>query len=143
MAGTNPKIAQGLHLAPATLAWAAPAAFVFLSVSFGLSEEFLFRAVLQSRLTVVLESEVGAVIIAAMMGALAHVPGVYFRGGPTTPGWSTDLLHIVAYIICVNGPLNILVGVVWARTRNLLLTSLIHGCAVVMVGVADFAANWG
>ena len=41
-----------------------------------------------------------------------------------------------------NGPLNLLVGVIWARTRNLLLTTLIHGCAVVMVGVADFAVNW-
>jgi membrane protease YdiL (CAAX protease family) len=142
MAGTNPKIAQGLHLAPATLAWAVPAGFVFLSISLGLSEEFLFRAVLQSRLTAVLESEIAAVIIAAMMGALAHVPGVYFRGGPSTPGWSTDLFHIVAYIICVNGPLNILVGVIWARTRSLLLVVLIHGCAVLMAGLADFAANW-
>lgn len=143
LAGTNPKIAQGLALPLSILAWAGPAAFVFLSISLGLSEEFLFRAVLQTRLAAALESETGALIIAALMGALSHVPGVFFRGGPGTPGWSTDLLHIVAYIICVNGPLNLLVGVIWARTRNLLLTVLIHGCAVVMVGVFDFALNWG
>jgi hypothetical protein len=73
---------------------------------------------------------------------MSHVPGAYFRGGPGVPGWSPDLLHIVAYAICVNGPLNILVGVVWARTRSLLLAVAIHGSAVLMVGVADFAANW-
>ena len=142
LVGSNPKIAEGLALPLSTLAWAGPAAFVFLAVSLGFSEEFLFRAVLQSRLAAALESETAAVVIAALMGALAHVPGVYFRGGPGTPGWSTDFVHIVAYIICVNGPLNLLVGVIWARTRSLLLTVLIHGCAVVMVGVADFALNW-
>lgn len=142
LAGTNPKIAEGFALPLTTLLWAAPAAFVFLTISLALSEEFLFRAVLQTRLATVLESQTGAVIIAALMGALAHVPGVYFRGGPGTPGWSTDLWHIVAYIICVNGPLNILVGVVWARTRSLLLTVLIHGCAVLTVGLADFAVGW-
>lgn len=143
LAGTNPKIALGLSLPASTLVWAVPAAFVFLSVSFGLSEEFLFRAVLQSRLAAAFASPTAGVIIAAVMGALAHVPGTYFRGGPGTPGWSTDLFHIVAYSICVNGPLNILVGVTWARTRSLLLPVVIHGCAVLMVGLADFAANWG
>jgi membrane protease YdiL (CAAX protease family) len=142
LAGTNPKIAQGLALPSSTLAWAAPSALVFLSISFGLSEEFLFRAVLQSRLAAVFNSTTAGVIIAGLMGALQHVPGIYFRGGPGTPGWSTDLLHIVAYGICVNGPLNILVGVIWARTRSLLASVLIHGCAVLMVGLADFAANW-
>jgi membrane protease YdiL (CAAX protease family) len=142
LAGTNPKIAQGLALAPTTLLWAAPAALLFLSLSWGLSEEFLFRAVLQSRLSAALESRTAGVVIAAVMGALAHVPGTYFRGGPGMPGWSTDLWHIVAYAVCVNGPLNLLVGVVWARTRSLLLVVLIHGCAVFMVGVADFAHNW-
>lgn len=142
LAGTNPKIALALALPPMTLAWAAPAAFVFLSVSLGLSEEFLFRAVLQSRLAAALESTTAGVVIAGLMGALAHVPGVYFRGGPGTPGWSTDLFHILAYVICVNGPLNILVGVIWARTRSLLLSVLIHGCAVLMVGLADFVVNW-
>jgi membrane protease YdiL (CAAX protease family) len=142
LAGTNPKIAMGLALPPMTLAWAVPAGFVFLSVSLGLSEEFLFRAVLQSRLSAAFASPTAGVIIAAMMGALAHVPGTYFRGGPGTPGWSTDLFHIVAYAICVNGPLNILVGVIWARTRSLLAAVIVHGCAVLMVGLADFAANW-
>lgn len=142
LAGTNPKIHQGLALPLSTLAWAAPLGFVFLSVSFGLSEEFLFRAVLQSRLAAVFDSPTAGVIIAALMGAMQHVPGTYFRGAPGMPGWSTDLFHIVAYAICVNGPLNILVGVIWARTRSLLLTVLIHGCAVLMVGMADFAANW-
>jgi membrane protease YdiL (CAAX protease family) len=142
LVGSNPKIGQGLALPASTLIWAAPAAFIFLSVSLGLSEEFLFRAVLQTRLAAVLRSETCAVMIAALMGALAHVPGAYFRGGPGMPGWSTDLFHIVAYVICVNGPLNILVGVVWARTRSLLLTVLVHGCAVLMVGLADFAVGW-
>lgn len=142
LAGTNPKIAQGLSLPPSTLIWAVPAGFAFLTVSLGLSDEFLFRAVLQSRLSAAFDSPTAGVVIAGMMGALAHVPGTYFRGGPGTPGWSTDLFHIVAYAICVNGPLNMLVGVIWARTRSLLPSVLIHGCAVLMVGLADFAANW-
>lgn len=143
LAGANVKIAQGLALPPETLLWAVPSAFVFLVLSMGLAEEFLFRAVLQSRLSAVLESEVCAIVISALMYAMARVPGTYFRGGPGMPGWSTDLWHIVAYAICVNGPLGILVGVVWARTRSLLLISLLHGFALTVIGVADFAAGWG
>ena len=39
------------------LAWAVPAAFVWVALEAGLSEEFLFRAVLQTRLAAVLRSE--------------------------------------------------------------------------------------
>ena len=48
----SPSLKQiaGLHAAATTLAWAAPAAFVWMALSAGLCEELLFRAVLQSRL---------------------------------------------------------------------------------------------
>ena len=45
----------------------------------GLCEEFLFRAVLQTRLAAVMKTEIGAAAIAALLFALAHVPGLYMR----------------------------------------------------------------
>lgn len=140
----SPALKQiaGLHASAATLAWAGPAAFVWLAIEAGLCEEFLFRAVLQSRLAAALRTEVGAVAIGALLFSLAHVPGLYLRGSPGVDGSSTDLLQVVAYTIASLSPLALLFGTLWARTRSLLLVVLLHACVDVLPNLADFVRTW-
>lgn len=140
----SPSLKQiaGLHASLATLAWAAPAAFLWLALEAGLCEEFLFRAVLQSRLSAVLRTEVGAVAIGSLLFALAHVPGLYLRGGPEVDGWSPDVIQVIAYAIASLSPLAILFGTLWARTRSLLLVVLLHAAVDVLPNLAPFVRTW-
>ena len=136
------KQISGLHAAAATLAWAAPAAFIWYALEAGLCEEFLFRAVLQSRLAAVLKSEVGAVAVGALLFALAHAPGLFLRGTPDTDGWSTDPVQVVAFTIATLSPIAVLFGVLWARTRSLLLIVLLHACVDILPNLAEFVRTW-
>lgn len=127
---------------PVTLAWAVPFAFVWIALEAGLSEEFLYRAVLQTRLAAVLKSEVGAVLIGALIFALAHAPGLYLRGEPGVDGWSTDPLQVAAFTMATLSPIAILFGVLWARTRSLLLVVLLHACVDVLPLTPKILKGW-
>jgi uncharacterized protein len=140
----SPALKQiaSLHASGVTLAWAAPAAFVWMALEAGLCEEFLFRAVLQTRLAAVLKSDVGAVVVGALLFALAHAPGLFLRGSPDTDGYSTDLVQVVAFTIATLSPIALLFGTLWARTRSLLLIVLLHAAVDVLPNLADFVRTW-
>jgi membrane protease YdiL (CAAX protease family) len=131
-----------LHASVATLAWAAPAAFVWLALEAGLCEEFLFRAVLQTRLAAALKSETGAVVIGSLLFALAHAPGLYLRGHPGVDGYSTNPFQVAAFTVAVLSPLALLFGTLWARTRSLLLIVLLHSAVDVLPNLAEFVRIW-
>jgi membrane protease YdiL (CAAX protease family) len=133
---------QALHASAATLAWAAPAAFIWLALEAGLCEEFLFRAVLQTRLAAVLKTETGAVVIGALLFALAHAPGLYLRGKPGVDGYSTDPLQVIAFTVALLSPIALLFGTLWARTRSLLLIVLLHATVDVLPNLAEFVRTW-
>ena len=145
LAVVSPSLKQisGLHLAAPQLAAVGVATFAWLAVEAGLCEEFLFRAVLQSRLSAFLKTEVGAVVIGALLFALAHAPGLYLRGGPGVDGWSTDPLQVVAFTVATLSPLALLFGTLWARTRSLLLIVLLHAAIDTLPNMAEFAHTWG
>jgi membrane protease YdiL (CAAX protease family) len=140
----SPALAEieALHASAATLAWAAPASFVWLAIEAGLCEEFLFRAVLQTRLAAVLKTEAGAVVAGAVLFALAHVPGLYLRGHPGVDGYSTDPIRVIAFTIGVLSPVAVLFGTLWARTRSLLLIVLLHAAVDVLPNLAGFVKTW-
>jgi uncharacterized protein len=132
----------GLHASAVTRVWAAPASFVWIALEAGLCEEFLFRAVLQTRLAAVLRSEAGAVVSGALLFALAHVPGLYLRGHPGVDGYSSDPLQVIAFTVAVLSPIAILFGTLWARTRSLLLIVLLHAAVDVLPNLPDFIHTW-
>ncbi len=134
-------IAQ-LRASAFTLAWAAPAAFIWVSLEAGLCEEFLFRAVLQTRLAAVLKTEAGAVVTGALLFALAHVPGLYLRGHPGVDGYSTDPIQVVSFTVAVLSPIAVLFGTLWARTRSLLLIVLLHALVDVLPNLPEFIRTW-
>src|ERR1700733_5210474 len=144
MCVVSPALSEiaALHASAATLAWAAPAAFVWLALEAGLCEEFLFRAILQTRLAAVLKSEAGAVMTGALLFALAHMPGLYLRGHPGVEGYSTDPVQVIAFTIAVLSPVALLFGTLWARTRSLLLIVLLHAAVDVLPNLAEFIRTW-
>jgi membrane protease YdiL (CAAX protease family) len=144
MCVVSPALSEiaALHAPAATLVWAAPAAFVWLALEAGLCEEFLFRAVLQTRLAAVLKSEAGAVVTGALLFALAHAPGLFLRGHHGVDGYSADPVQVIAFAVAVLSPVALLFGTLWARTRSLLLIVLLHATVDVLPNLAEFIHTW-
>ncbi|MEO7205210.1 MAG: CPBP family intramembrane glutamic endopeptidase [Steroidobacteraceae bacterium] len=133
---------DALHASVVTLAWAAPASFIWLAIEAGFCEEFLFRAVLQTRLAAALKTEVGAIVAGAVLFALAHVPGLFLRGHPGVDGYSTDLVQVTAFTVAVLSPVAVLFGTLWARTGSLLLIVLLHAAVDVLPNLSEFVKTW-
>ena len=141
----SPSLGQiaALKLSLPALVAGAAGAFLWIAVEAGLGEEFLFRAALQSRFAAVLKSPIAAIVATSILFALAHAPGLYLRGTPETDGWSTDPVQVAAFTIATLSPISILFGVLWARTRSLLLVVLLHACVDVLPFTPEFIRIWG
>lgn len=124
------------------LAWAAPATFIWMSLEAGLTEEFLFRGVVQTRLGAFFRSGAAGVLITSILFGVAHAPGLFFRGGPAVDGWSADPLQVIAYTIAVLAPMGLLFGLIYARTKSLLLVVLLHAAVDVLPNMSDFIRIW-
>jgi membrane protease YdiL (CAAX protease family) len=132
-----------LNLAPADWLWVGPGTLIWLILAVGLCEEFLFRAVLQSRLTALLKSATGAVVIGSLLFGLAHAPGLWLRADPGTFGRFHDPVFVFAYTVAVLSPMGVFFGVLWARTKSLWLLVLLHVCVDFLPNVPDFVHSFG
>ncbi|MFT3729060.1 MAG: CPBP family intramembrane metalloprotease [Terricaulis sp.] len=132
-----------LHASAQTLALMAPLAYAWISVEAGFNEEFLYRAVLQNRLSAWFKSPIAAICVTALLFGLAHAPGLYLRGGVDDDGASHNLLMVVAYTIGVLSPVGVLFGMLYARTKSLLLVVLLHGLVDILPGLPEFIKIWG
>lgn len=130
----------GLSLS-AALPWIM-GAWLWVSIEAGLCEEALFRGLLQTRLAAWTGSPVFAILAVSIVFALSHWPGLYLRGGPGTDGWSTNPIQVAAFTIATLTPLSILFGILWQRTRNLILIALIHGAVDALPYTAEFIGIW-
>ena len=145
LALVSPSLKQisALNLDPSmTLFWVL-ASWTWLSIEAGLCEEFLFRACLQSRFTAWLNSPVAGIALTSVLFGLAHWPGLYFRGGPGVDGWSTDPIQVAAFTIATLSPLSVSLGLLWARSRSLLLVVIVHGAIDALPHTAEMARIWG
>jgi len=105
-----------------------PFVFVWLMLEVGVVEEFFFRALLQSRLSAALGSELGGIVLMALLFGLVHAPGLYLRTNLTQEGLSShpSLWMAIGYSIVITSVAGFFLGVLWARTRNFLLLVMIH-----------------
>jgi len=113
-----------------------------MAVEAGFTEEFLFRALLQSRLTAWFGSAPFAIVTMAIVFALVHVPGFYLRGGEEVARQAQTLPQIIALTIGAIGPLALMIGVLWHRTRSFLLVVLVHGAIDAMPAVERMIRTW-
>ena len=117
-------------------------AWLWMSVEAGLCEEFLFRGLLQSRLTAWFGSAAWSIVAMAVLFALVHVPGFYLRGGEAIAKQAQTLPQIVALTIGAIGPIALMFGVLWQRTRSFLLVVLVHGAVDAMPAVERMIRMW-
>ncbi len=130
--------------APWALILGIPLAYAWLLIEVGLVEEFFFRALLQSRISAWLRSEVGGIVLTSLLFGLAHAPGLYYRTGKTLeavgshPSW----LMAVGYSIVITSVAGFFLGVLWARTRNLALVMAVHAAGDLVPNLAPMVKNW-
>jgi membrane protease YdiL (CAAX protease family) len=133
---------DALHPDVPTLVWAVPVFYVLISIEAGLCEEFLYRAVLQSRMAAFLGSAAAAIPVVALLFALAHAPGLYLRGNAEVDGWSADPIQVAAFTIATLSPVGLFFGTMWWRTRSLLLVVLLHGAIDVLPNLPRFLQHF-
>jgi len=136
------KLISGIPPTFETMIWAVPLGFIWITLEAGACEEFLFRGVLQTRLTAWFNSAWAGVIVTSILFGLAHAPGLFMRGGPGVDGWSTDPLQVVAHTIAVLSPIGLTFGLIYARTKSLLLVILLHGLVDVLPNLPEFVGIW-
>jgi len=131
VAGRGLKDIAEAHVPGDTLLLGMPFVFLWLMLEVGVVEEFFFRVLLQSRLSAMIKSELGGIVLASLLFGLVHAPGLYLRTGITQEGLSANpsLLMAVGYSIVITSVAGFFLGVLWARTRNFLLLVLIHAAA--------------
>ena len=131
LAGRGLKDITQAHVPGNTLLFGMPFVFLWLMLEVGVVEEFFFRVLLQSRLSAVLKSKLGGIVLASLVFGLVHAPGLYLRSGATEEGLSANpsLLMAVGYSIVITSVAGFFLGVLWARTRNFLLLVLVHAAA--------------
>lgn len=111
---TEHSVAQSAEENPAALLPLIPLSILIT----GPTEELLFRGVIQTRLREALDSDGGAVVIAAAVFALVHVPAYGL-----TSGFGTALLTTLAVLFLLGS----LLGAAYEYTGNLLVPIIAHG----------------
>jgi membrane protease YdiL (CAAX protease family) len=121
-----------------------PVCFAWYFFEVGLVEEFFFRALLQSRLTVMLKSNTAGILVSGLIFGLVHAPGLYLRGA-SSEGMREQLPFIfwAAYTITVMSLSGIFLGILWNRTRNIYLLMALHAMLDLLPNIADFIQTWG
>ena len=137
------KPVRDSQFSPTHLMVAIPLSFLWLFIEAGLVEEFFFRAILQSRLAVFLKSEWGAILLGGLIFGLAHVPGLYLRGGESEgineqlPVW-----FWLSYCVANMSIAGIFLGIIWSKTRNIYLVMILHTMVDLLPNVSSLIHTW-
>lgn len=128
VAGRGMRDIADAHVPGDKLLFGMPLVFLWLVLEVGVVEEFFFRVLLQSRLSAALRSELGGIVLMALIFGLVHAPGLYLRTSATQEGLSArpTFLMAMGYSIVITSVAGFFLGVLWARTRNFLVLILVH-----------------
>ena len=95
-------------------------------------------------LITVLRSQAGGIVLASLLFGLAHAPGSLSstRGTQEAVGAHPSWLMAVGYSIVVTSVAGVFLGVLWARTRNLLLVMAVHAAGDWLPNLLQTIRNW-
>ena len=120
-----------------------PLALIWLFIEAGLVEEFFFRAVLQTRLAVLLKSRTAGIVVSALIFGLAHAPGLYLRGaGSEGIDEQMPFVFFASYTIVYMSIAGIFLGILYSKTKNLWLVIALHAVIDLIPNFADFIHTW-
>lgn len=133
---------SSLHAGVGTLLLGFVLCFLYLCLDTGLTEEFLFRAVIQARAAALFGSETAGVVVMALLFGLAHAPGYYLRAADSIGGGHPSVAMAVGYTVVMISVFGFMFGMLWARTRSLGLVVYVHACTDLLPNVSDFIRTW-
>ena len=109
-----------------------PIVFLLMFLTAGFTEEFFFRGILQTRFTLLLRSDFRAVLLTSFLFAVYHLPYAYLL-----EQWpSHGNLQLALITVFVEGfPTGIVLGFLYARSKNLLAPIFLHSIINAIVGV--------
>jgi len=92
-----------------------------------------------------LGSELAGLVAMALIFGLAHAPGFYLRPEATGEalGANPSVLTAIGYSIVVTSVTGFFLGILWIRTRNLLLLALVHAAGDLLPNLAETIRLWG
>ena len=99
-----------------------PLALIYNLFIAALPEEFLFRAIIQTRLSNHFESRERGIIITSLLFGISHVFSIYIIEGYGIE----SLLIIILRTIVFQTLIGIILGIMWAKTHNLMLPVITH-----------------
>lgn len=149
--GVNAVIGKGLEridasgFQAATLIGGGLIVYLLLLTEVGLVEEYLFRGLLQQRLSAWIGNPVSGLFLAALLFGLAHAPGYYLRWEQNAADLFAEpsLLFALAYSVAVISVAGLFMGVIWLRTRSLLIVMLVHAAGDWLPNVSEMLVTMG
>lgn len=109
-----------------------PLVFALMLLTAGFTEEFFFRGVMQTRLTRISHSNLWGILLTSLLFAIYHLPYAYFL--EQWPSYGNFQEALVAVLV-EGGPVGIILGTLYARSKNLLAPILLHSTFNAIVGV--------
>jgi membrane protease YdiL (CAAX protease family) len=103
------------------------------------SEELVFRVMLLSYMASVMRSPLAGLIASSTIFGFIHVPFNLVDHGVFSFQLSEPQVTAVPLM---QTALGCLCGIVWLRTRSLLLVGLVHAIVNVPPGLSEFSAVW-
>jgi len=147
----NAVIGKGLQridasgYTPATLFSGGLVVYLVLLAEVGLVEEYFFRGLLQQRLASWFGDPVSGLLLAAVLFGLAHAPGFYLRWEQNAADLFAEpsLLFAMAYSVAIISVSGLFMGVLWLRTRSLLIVMLVHAAGDWLPNVSEMLQAFG
>ncbi|HTE27296.1 CPBP family glutamic-type intramembrane protease [Flavitalea sp.] len=127
-----------------TLFTAIPILFVILFFKAGLAYGFFFRALMQSRFSIGLNSKFGGMLVSLLIFGLAHLPLYLKEGIPDKhevghyPGELSSLAICIG-IISIN---SLFIAIIWRRSKNLWLVMGLYAILELLPNLHHFIATW-
>ena len=127
-----------------TLYAAIPLLFIILLFKAGLAYGFFFRALMQSRFSIGLNSKIGGMLVSLLIFGLAHLPLYLKEGIPDKhevgqfPG-TLSLLAICIGIISIN---SLFIAIIWRRSKNLWLVMGLYAILELLPNLHHFITTW-
>ncbi len=119
IANTGSEILSGKYSTP-QVGIGLFSSFIYFFLMSGFSEEFFFRAFIQTRISYLLKSSISGVLITSLIFGLGHIQAIMQWYPGITIGEAFCRAFFMQTLI------GILLGVIWERTRNLIPGVFIH-----------------
>jgi len=116
---TGSEILSGKYSAP-QVGIGLFSSFIYFFLMAGFSEEFFFRAFIQTRISYLLKSSVSGILITSLIFGLGHIQGIM--------QWHPGITIVEAFCraFFLQTFIGIMFGLIWERTRNLIPCVFVH-----------------